>query len=1099
MRLAAASHPTSTHDRRRHAASSLAATARTEMTAALLAGRGLGPGLQLRSECDAAALLLHGEARHASLVTLLNGGLRTLAAHWHLPEKDARVAEAYLHTVVGPPAVFGSAQPPTHDELGALGEVTSFNLAPLLFGEALAAGWPWALALRLFSSLRSGQSCDGGAGFVPERGKLQLPPPGGDCLAGVIASAADPDVRVTVFFDDAGVRLVRCTRAVFGSAQDVHGPTPEWLVHKPTRWMPDYVRIELDAFGIPVLPTHLVTSLVERRDVWQRLIKMDGVTRAIVMGKLCYPRTCWRITPSYLPNHKSWEIDAVKNKLGRKMAAYFFQGAAEMILPGQHPPTIVEPKGAVPKKGDDEFRDISDAREGNKSISPWGTRLFTVRDLAFSLRWRAILHGFDISDGYHISVLAGCTGELVWGYGIVGVRRIYEGDADWQPPTIIGPDGSVQPAVGPHGPQAIFEYGWRLHVGCWPGDCCQTCDKALCGMYFDGCLARWAVAHFGQAPAGSPLNCIALCLLRHGALRGPNAGERRGYSVRTLLGVVWVDDFVFYSQVAPHAACSGLSGGCPVCHRALREAEELDAWWIELCGLLGVPLNAKKHQGCKQSVEYSGFLVDSFRGLMLCLDEKLALLLAHTLEMAELDRLWSHRDLDRIKGRMLHYSAAVRHLRIRVTELQSLMGPVPEDGYDHPKPGPAGLAELAADMAGVIRRYGPLGSPLWPPVASSAYGALLSGEERHLFCALTWDASPVGWAGLARWWDVHGPEPVLRELLMVGSWPADWDVSEQSFREALGGVLAFEEFAHAVPIGGRFCIMRNDASAAIAAFRKGSSQSPQLQRCALRLDRAASALDVDCLPYHVPGLTLIAEGIDGASRSGDDFGEGVNVDSILGPAVSDELWHTVQQVAEDAGWGRVTVDAFATESNARVPRFWSRFPEPGAEAIDALCVSDWACSPCPVCGSAHREVIYAFPPDTLVRATVEKARADRGLCILVVPVGILHPHWNSLLAASVLPMRAPYLDGFARIRNPARLVRPGSAPLPAELAVFACDFGRLVPRVHLPPPSTCSGAVAHRGRPLCGSVADHADRSALRAALMAQLDGRWSLRSDVGV
>ena len=95
----------------------------------------------------------------------------------------------------------------------------------------------------------------------------------------------------------------------------------------------------------------------------------------------------------------------VKNKLGRKMAYYFFQGAAEQVLPGQPPPTLVEPKGAVPKKGDDEFRDISDAREGNKSISPWGTRLFTVRDLAFSLRWRAILHGFDISDGYHISVL----------------------------------------------------------------------------------------------------------------------------------------------------------------------------------------------------------------------------------------------------------------------------------------------------------------------------------------------------------------------------------------------------------------------------------------------------------------------------------------------------------------------------------------------------------------------------------------------------------------------------------------------------------------------------------------------------------------------
>jgi hypothetical protein len=37
------------------------------------------------------------------------------------------------------------------------------------------------------------------------------------------------------------------------------------------------------------------------------------------MGQLCYPRTCWRITPSYLPNHKSWEVDEVKAQLGKKM------------------------------------------------------------------------------------------------------------------------------------------------------------------------------------------------------------------------------------------------------------------------------------------------------------------------------------------------------------------------------------------------------------------------------------------------------------------------------------------------------------------------------------------------------------------------------------------------------------------------------------------------------------------------------------------------------------------------------------------------------------------------------------------------------------
>ena len=47
LRAAADTNPTSCHDRRRHAASSLAACARAKMTAALLAQRGRGPCIQI--------------------------------------------------------------------------------------------------------------------------------------------------------------------------------------------------------------------------------------------------------------------------------------------------------------------------------------------------------------------------------------------------------------------------------------------------------------------------------------------------------------------------------------------------------------------------------------------------------------------------------------------------------------------------------------------------------------------------------------------------------------------------------------------------------------------------------------------------------------------------------------------------------------------------------------------------------------------------------------------------------------------------------------------------------------------------------------------
>ncbi len=67
---------------------------------------------------------------------------------------------------------------------------------------------------------------------------------------------------------------------------------------------------------------------------------MDIATRAIVTVKLSNPRTCWRISPFYLPNHESWELVEVKRKLGKKMGWYFCQGALEFVPHGQDLPTL---------------------------------------------------------------------------------------------------------------------------------------------------------------------------------------------------------------------------------------------------------------------------------------------------------------------------------------------------------------------------------------------------------------------------------------------------------------------------------------------------------------------------------------------------------------------------------------------------------------------------------------------------------------------------------------------------------------------------------------------------------------------------------------
>jgi hypothetical protein len=134
-------------------------------------------------------------------------------------------------------------------------------------------------------------------------------------------------------------------------------------------------------------------------------------------------------------------------------------------------------------------------------------------------------------------------------------------------------------------------------------------------------------------------------------------------------------------------------------------------------------------------------------------------------------------------------------------------------------------------------------------------------------------------------------------------------------------------------------------------------------------------------------------------------------------------------------------------------------------------------------------VLFLHPPYPLVRAAVVKACADRALCILLVPVAVLQQHWSKLLAASVLPRRAPYADGFLWVRDPLPHLSWPDASAPAELAIFACDFCRLEPRPGLLPPSSCPGASARQWRHLCCGLADARDRHYLREAMLAQRCG----------
>jgi len=196
-----------------------------------------------------------------------------------------------------------------------------------------------------------------------------------------------------------------------------------------------------------------------------------------------------------------------------------------------------------------------------------------------------------------------------------------------------------------------------------------------------------------------------------------------------------------------------------------------------------------------------------------------------------------------------------------------------------------------------------------------------------------------------RWWD--NPLGELIRLIVC-----TWDPAEaedaQVQREAKGGVRALAAALRRVDLRNSIGLFRNDSVGSLAALWKGSWSSPALQECATRFNELCSESSVEPLFLHAPGSDLVREGIDAASRS--------LAIGIAGPACSPRLKTMVFALAARHGW-RITVDAFASFGNRLVDRYFSEFPEPDAEAVDALAVTDWLASRCPGCGLLHRETL----------------------------------------------------------------------------------------------------------------------------------------------
>lgn len=77
-------------------------------------------------------------------------------------------------------------------------------------------------------------------------------------------------------------------------------------------------------------------------------------------------------------------------------------------------------------------------------------------------------------------------------------------------------------------------------------------------------------------------------------------------------------------------------------------------------------------------------------------------------------------------------------------------------------------------------------------------------------------------------------------------------------------------------------------------------------------------------------------------------------------------------------WGKRSIDAFATRVNAQTPRFWSRFPDPEATAVDAF-LQKWP-----------KKGLYLFPPWKLIPRVIHHLQFHQ-----VTEAVLVTPHWPS--------------------------------------------------------------------------------------------------------
>ena len=195
-----------------------------------------------------------------------------------------------------------------------------------------------------------------------------------------------------------------------------------------------------------------------------------------------------------------------------------------------------------------------------------------------------------------------------------------------------------------------------------------------------------------------------------------------------------------------------------------------------------------------------------------------------------------------------------------------------------------------------------------------------------------------------------------------GLWDDSLKTAHINYLELMAVYLALQHFE--CWLTGCHVLVKTDNTTTVSYInRQGGLRSLTLHVLARELILWCDRRLLSVRALHVPGL--LNRGADLLSRGSCRYD-----DWSLHPKVVDQIW---------ARFGRPRVDLFASEEDAKCPLF---FAIRGAASLGLDAVAhDWP-----------RELLYAFPPLSLISPTLQRVRSLHLSLILVAPAW---GHWRS--------------------------------------------------------------------------------------------------------